>query len=312
MLNRFLLVLCVLFSFNAYAHERGVQVAVDGSPITETDINKRSKLIILSSGLPDNKNSYQMIRARVIEILIDERLVEKDAEQLKIEVSEEDVAEGMMTIADRNGIDRSKFMEEFKKKGLDITELELQLKHQIMWSKILASKIQPTISVTSKEVDENRASIERAAKAETEVAELKLAEIVLFNQKESDIEKNRAFMNKIVSRIREGADFGSLSREFSQGPSAKSFGEIGWIASNQMHPSISRALMKVQVGSTTEPMVMPDAVRIFKLLDKKIISAEEQSLTDSDIENVIMEKKTDVGIKSYLRKLRQKSHIQYY
>lgn len=312
MLSRLIVALLFVFCADAFAAEHSIRIAVDGDPITETDIKTRSKLIILSSGLPDNIKSYQMIRDRVIEMLIDERLIDQDAKQLKIELDEDEVQESLMSIADRNGIERSQFFSEFKKKGVDMKEVESQLRHQIMWSKILASKIQPHISVTSKEVQENRASIERAARVESEVAELKLAEIALYNQKESDIEKNRSFMNKMIAKIHEGADFGKLAKEFSQSPTASSYGEIGWIASNQMHPSIAKVLMRIQVGSISEAMVMPDGVRLFKILDKKIISSTEQELSDKDIERVIMDKKTDVAVKSYLRKLRQKAHVQTY
>jgi peptidyl-prolyl cis-trans isomerase SurA len=295
----------------SYSAEHGIQVTVGGMPITESDIKARSKLIIASSGMPNNKSSYNLVKERVMDILIDEQLIKKEAQRLEIEVDDEEIDQAFLALADRNNIPRDKLASFLKSKEIDVTELKNQIKHQLMWSKILASQIQPNITVVDKEIAESRAGIERAARSAAETAELKLAEIVLLYHKESDVQKNKVFAEKLLGQIKKGVSFGSLAKEFSQAQTAQSYGEIGWVASNQIQPDISRKLMRLQVGDI-ELMPLPDGVRIFKLLDKKVISSEDQELDEDEIRRMIIDKKIDVAVKSYFRKLRKNVHIQIY
>jgi len=291
----------------SYSAEHGIRVTVAGMPITESDIKARSKLIIASSGMPHNNNSYNLVKDKVMDILIDEQLIKREAARLEIEVDDEEIDQAFLALADRNQIPRENLVDFLKSREIDAAELKNQIKHQLMWSKILANQIQPNISVTDKEVAESRAGIEKVAKSAAETAELKLAEIVLLYRKESDVQKNKLFAEKLVGQIKKGASFGSLAKEFSQAQTAQSYGEIGWVASNQIQPDISRKLMRLHVGDI-ETMALSDGVHIFKLLDKKIISSEDQVLDENEIRHMLTEKKMDVAVKSHFRKLRIRLH----
>lgn len=295
----------------ASANEHGIAVSVGGSPITATDIKERSNLIIFSASLPNDKNSYSLVRDKVIEILIDEHLIEKEAKRLEIEVDDSEIEESFFTLAERNNIPKKQFSAFLKSKQIAEKELKKQIRHQMLWSKIIASQVQTNISVTDKEIAESRAGIEKAAKSAAEIAELKLAEIVLLYRKESDVEKNKIFAQKLITQIKQGANFGELAREFSQAQSASSYGEIGWIASNQIQQEIARKLMRLSKGEI-DSMVLPDGVHIFKLLDKKVISSLEQTLGEQDIRNLLTDRKLDIAIKAYFRKMRKNTHIQFY
>ncbi len=310
-LRIFALLLSLFFSQITYANEHGIAVSVDGSPITETDIKERSKLIIFSSGLPDNTKSYSLVRDKVIDILIDENLIKKEAKRLEIELDDDEIKDSFFALADRNNIPRDHLYDFFKSKKINEKELRKQLTHQLLWAKVVSTKIQPTVHIMDREISESRTGIERAAKSASEISELKLAEIVLFYHKESDVAKNKLFAEKLTTQIKQGANFGALAREFSQSQSAKSYGEIGWVASNQIQPEIARKLTRMTIGDI-EIIDLPDGVHIFKLLDKKLISSLEQTLNEQDIKNLLIEKKLEVAIKSYLRKLRKNSHIQFY
>ncbi len=311
MLLRAFLLILLMFTAKAFAYEHGIKVSVDGNPITETDIKERSGLIIFSTNLPNNKNSYSMVREKVIDILIDEKLINKEAIRLEINVSDDEVEESFFGLAERNNIPLAQFANFLKIKGISESELKNQLKSQLIWTKIVTGQLQGNISVNDKEIAESRVGIEKAAKAASEVAELKIAEIMLLNRKISDVEKNRSFAQKLISQIRQGANFGKLAREFSQAQSASSYGEIGWIASNQLQQEIARRLMRLKPGEI-EVMVLPDGVRIFKLLDKKIISSLEKTLEEQEIRSLLIDKKLDIAIKAYFRKMRKNSHIQFY
>ncbi len=60
---------------------------------------------------------------------------------------------------------------------------------------------------------------------------------------------------KIISRLNEGEDFKKLAKEFSECPSRKKGGDLGWFARGQMVREFESAVYNMNVGQTTHDPV---------------------------------------------------------
>ncbi|MEM4735097.1 MAG: peptidylprolyl isomerase [Candidatus Thorarchaeota archaeon] len=60
---------------------------------------------------------------------------------------------------------------------------------------------------------------------------------------------------EIVRKIKEGADFGEMARQFSSCPSKKRGGDLGWFERGRMVPEFERAAFSLNVGQMTEEPV---------------------------------------------------------
>ena len=307
----FLLLVLSLYGSHALAAEHKIAVSIDSNPITYTDVKNRSKLIIVSSGISDNQKSYDMIFNKVLEILIDEKLIEKQAKKLGIAVTDLEINQAIASLATRNGIPPNQIFNFFKEKRINEHEIRKQLASQITWSKIIASQIQPQITVTPKEVADNTINIAKKKKQESEVVELKLAEIVLYSNNPSDGAKNKILAQELYAEAEAKDNFGELAKELSQAPTASSYGEIGWILSTQMPNDLATKLTKLAIGNI-HIAYLPDGVHMLKVLDRKVISNSPKNLTDDDVRAYLEEKKLEIAIRGYLKKMRSTSHIQQY
>jgi len=195
-------------------------------------------------------------------------------------------------------------------KGVSLQSFEQQIKNQIIWSKIVATHIQPTILVSAKEIKDNKLSIEKQIKIANEVAELDLAEIVFYINNQADFAKKMELAKRLIINIKEGSEFSSIARQFSQGFTAKSGGVIGKVLSNQMNPMVAKQLMQIKASNISDPIVLEDGIHIFKIINKKVINEKDAALSDDEIKEVLMNKKVESGVKTYIKKLRLKAHIK--
>lgn len=67
--------------------------------------------------------------------------------------------------------------------------------------------------------------------------------------------KTKAEAEKIIDQLNKGADFATLAKKDSIGPSAKQGGELGWFKANDMVPAFSAALPKLKPGEYTKEPV---------------------------------------------------------
>jgi peptidyl-prolyl cis-trans isomerase SurA len=262
--------------------------------------------------MPDNAETLNRFKPKVIEMLVDEVLISQEMKRLRLKVSDDEVQSAFAALAERNGVPYNHLNQFLQTRGIDLVELQKQIAAQLGWGKIINQNIRAGLQVSEREVSENRDIVRNMAEDAAKVYEYNLAEITLLAQTEEEHKTNLRLSQDLIQKIREGANFGKLAQQFSQSESAKMFGEIGWIPSAHMNPQIAELLRNVEVGDV-EAVIQPDTVQIFRVLDRKLIATNEMNeISDEEVGDYIISRKTGVAIKSYLKNLRKNAYIQFF
>ena len=74
---------------------------------------------------------------------------------------------------------------------------------------------------------------------------------------------------EIATRLEEGADFATLAREESTGPSAPSGGALGWFGPGMMVPEFEQAVTELEVGEISEPVQTQFGWHVIELNDTR-------------------------------------------
>ena len=126
------------------------EAVVDDKVITSRDVESRGKanyFFYRTSYAEGNKGE-------VLQSLIDEAVLELEAKGLGITVEKEELdqeAERLVTVL---GVCTGQTLESCaEENGLDFTSIQAHLRSRVIWSKILAAKVMPFLSVTNSEVD---------------------------------------------------------------------------------------------------------------------------------------------------------------
>jgi len=81
--------------------------------------------------------------------------------------------------------------------------------------------------------------------------------------------KDRGLAQQLLVRIKQGANFESLAREFSTCPSKSSGGDLGWFGPGKMVPAFEHACKGIGVGSFSDIVQTQFGYHIIKLTGKR-------------------------------------------
>ena len=113
----------------------------------------------------------------------------------------------------------------------------------------------------------------------------------------------------LVERIRGGADFGALARQYSDDiGSAAEGGELGWTNPGQMVPEFEAAMANATEGEVTEPFRSEFGWHILEVTGRrdKDFSGEIQR---NQVANYIREQKYQEELDAWLRKIREEAFV---
>ncbi len=106
----------------------GIAAVVNDEAISMSDVRERMKLVMASSGLPNNEDIRNKIMPQIVEGLIEEQLKMQETARSKLSVSDAEIEEGFATIAKQNNYTVEQFREILKKDVISDRKLTRQIK----------------------------------------------------------------------------------------------------------------------------------------------------------------------------------------
>lgn len=119
----------------------------------------------------------------------------------------------------------------------------------------------------------------------------------------------RALASELKRRIEEGADFAELARQFSEGPSAKKGGSLGWVSRGQMVPEFDELIFSLSPDEIGGPIRTQFGVHIAQVLDKrqKSIDPEDER---RKARQALRTRKTRERMDQWVRQLRAQAFVE--
>ncbi|MEP1215276.1 MAG: peptidylprolyl isomerase [Marinobacter sp.] len=115
----------------------------------------------------------------------------------------------------------------------------------------------------------------------------------------------------IYEQLQNGADFGTLAREYSDDPvSGSDGGNLGWVSPGQMVPEFEQAMMAADVGEFKGPFRSQFGWHILQVQDRR-----EQDISgdirESEARQAIYRRKYDTELQNWLREIRDEAFIEF-
>ena len=246
----------------------GVAVVVNESVISTGDVLDRLDLALLSSGVPNVPEVRQRLFPQIVRALIEEQLQLQEGEKLGIDVSDDELQKALGKLAQDNKIPSGDMEVFLKSNNVPPSALRAQVKAALMWSKVVMREVRPRIDIGDEEID---AAVE-ALKENAGKQEYMVSEIFLEIEMPENEEQVRVFSQKLVDQIKEGAVFGAVARQFSQGTGAGTGGDIGWVRVGELAPEVDELLLTMKVGDVAGPVRSEAGYHILGVRDRRVIS----------------------------------------
>jgi peptidyl-prolyl cis-trans isomerase C len=308
-----LMVLLSLTTSAVYATEIGVAATVEGSRISETQLQQAVDNYLQGKGpgfdAIRDSDRFNEIRAKVLDVLIGQELLWQAASRDH-------------TIADDTEVDQT-FKQYKSQFDDDMTfDLKLQeggytqktfyedLRRRISAQKWIDKFVKAGIEVS---VDEVHAFYVDNGQEFSRPEEIRARHILIkleSGASDEDGESARRLLASIGQEIEDGADFAALAKQKSQGPSAPSGGDLGYFKRGQMVAPFEAAAFALAPGEVSEIVETRFGLHLIQLLDRKPpVQVEEKDVSEK-IRAYLMQQKYRQGVEDAVAKLKAEALIE--
>jgi len=180
---------------------------------------------------------------QILNQLIDEKLVNQEADRLKIEITEKEVALASKDVRERSQLTEEQFEQALAEDGMTIESYRKQLRDEMKKMRLMDQEIKAKVHVTKKEIDEYY----KKHKSEYNTPpEVRLQQILLIIPAESTpqvVEQVRERAEQILTAIQQGEDFNAMVKRYSQDSSAATGGDMGVFRQGELFSALDEACL---------------------------------------------------------------------
>jgi peptidyl-prolyl cis-trans isomerase SurA len=244
-----------------------IVAVVNGDVISNADLDNRTRLFALSTGLPMTQDVLDRLKQQITRQLIDEKLRMQEVQRLHVVIPDKAIADAIHDIETRNNLPAGALRQKLNAGGAGYRTLIDQIRTQLGWTQVLREQLGDQIKVTDAEVaEQQRLQAQMVGKPEYRVGEI----FIPVNDPAASADAQR-FAETVISELRSGAPFPVVAAQFSQNQTALAGGELGWLQPNQLDPEVARLVAEMPVGAISNPVKVAGGFSIVTLQGKREI-----------------------------------------
>lgn len=237
---------------------------VNGDVITQTDVQQRVQLLVISNGSQLAPEERERVSQQVLRNLIDETLEIQAAKDDKIEVKKSDIDKTVARVAGNVKQTPQQLAAFLEQNGSNIKSLRRQIEGEIAWQRLQRDKIEDSVSVGEDEVKAVLAKLNASKGTE----EYHVGEIFLSATPATQAQTLEN-ANKILTQLRSGASFAGYARQYSESSTASIGGDLGWVRPEMLPPELGNALREMPAGAISNPIPVAGGFSIIAVQDTR-------------------------------------------
>jgi peptidyl-prolyl cis-trans isomerase SurA len=237
-----------------------------------------------------------------LDVFINGLLIKQQARKLRIDVSDKEVMNIIENIKKQNLITDIELKEQLKKDNISYEDYSEGIRLNVLRSRVLTRVISPEVLVTDTIL---RAYYDQHKDDYVEV-EYGLKQIFISGQRR-DANQRATEAYKLLT---EGKIFEDVAVDFSDDPSAKQGGDIGFAKSADLLPVLKDSVKLLIPNTYTNVVQSPYGFHILKLMEiKKSDLLPFEKVKDKIHERIVLQE-SEKRSNEYINKLRQSSYIE--
>lgn len=285
---------------------------VNGIVITETDLVREIEGIrqqAAKRGQFLDESRMSKIRNDILERLIDQELLYQESKKKGIEIDEEPINKEWNKIAGQFSSE-TEVNKALISKNLSEAVIRRQIERGLAINQLINEQIFNKIKVSPEEI---RDYYDNNPKAFREPEEVRASHILIKLEPNADQTQRDAALKKIKelqNRLKNGEDFASLAKEFSEGPSKTSGGDLGNFKRGQMVKPFEDAAFALKPGEISDVVETKFGYHLIKVVEKKSGTLIDYEKVKVKLGNYLRQSKTQEELKIYLTKLEKEANIE--
>lgn len=191
--------------------------------------------------------------ATTLSALIDNKIIEMEADKEKITVSAKEIEDEYNAYVDSYGGEEA-LSAALKQSGISEDDLKVDIENYFKLEKLLEPRVEITEEELKTYFDENKESF-------VELEQVEASHILV---------EDEATATEVAEKLASGGDFADLAAEYSTDTAnAESGGELGYFAKGDMVEEFENTAFSMEVGTISDPVKTDYGYHIIKVTDKK-------------------------------------------
>lgn len=297
-----------------------LKAVVNGEPITQNMVDQAVRTqvqvwLMGNKGMVSRTQAEKEIREmeeRALDDLIDRKLILSEFKTLGGVIKEQYIDESVNRfVSGRFGGDYDKFVDELKESGMTISQFRDVQEEQIAVQAIRTEKTgKDKIPNTPWELRRKYEEIKGdfASDGQPKVRIMSIPK----ETPSSSPSQQEAIFNSVQGKLRSGASFSALAKEYSADSYASNGGLIGVIGRNQLNSGLTKAAYSMSPGQVSPPMDDGTHWRIIKVdsrVGQKVPPFDELK---EEVDKRLTVEKQQKKLETWLTKLRRDANVRIY
>lgn len=274
-----LIILGVVMSVGVIFSNKEVVARVDGKSISKDQLYD---LLVQQGG------------EAALDSLIDQAIIEKEAEKQKVDIAGEDIENELKILEESYGGEEA-LKEAMETSGISLADVKKDLSLNLTIEKLLKSRISVTEEEMKTYFDENKESFATAE-------QVKASHILV---------EDEATAKKVKDKLAGGEDFSALAKEYSTDTTTKEQGgDLGFFGKGEMVAEFEEAAFSLKPNEISEPVKTEYGYHIIKLVEKQEAKEANYEESKSEIKEQLISEKMQTEYATWLEEKKGEYEIE--
>jgi peptidyl-prolyl cis-trans isomerase SurA len=284
-----------------------IVAVVNSEVITWSELYKgmefEASQTVKSMSEQERRKIFKQNEMAFLENLIDTRLLLQEAKKANISASDDEVKKTMETIRIKYSMTDEGLKDALLKEGFTMEEYKKKLSEQIIINRLVDLEVRSKIVVTEDEVDAYLGKNKEAAAANEGY---RISHILI--RKGDDPSQAEEKAAQVYEKIKAGESFAEAARKYSDDPSAKAGGDLGFVGKSDLSQEYLSVLSSLKPGEVSKPFKTDKGVHIVFLESSRIFNTPKE--LKQALKDKLYAERFDREYKAWIKGLRQKAYVE--
>ena len=275
--------------------------------LVDDDIVLRSELDIAIKGIVDRIRQQggdlpprSLLEKQVLDRLVIRRLQLIRAFQTGIRVSDSDIDQSMLMLAEQNKITLMQLRQVIEADGEDFAEFRQNIGEEMMTERLRQRVVNSMEPITETEIDILLTS-DSFNSGEYNISHILVA--LGDGSTPAQIAAQESKANNVYQQLEEGLDFASAAISYSDSQEALEGGLVGWRDLNSVPVVFSDAIKNMRAGQMTTPIRSPAGFHIIKVNDYR--ERSQVMVTEFHAQHIMIETNDLISPRQAMEQIRE-------
>ena len=293
------------------AQTNRILAVVNDEVITESEANARMSAFLKQQDDPhvDETKTSELLHA-VLQRLIEERLIIREAKRLAVTVSADEVTERLKAIR-KQFEPKARYEAMLQEAHMTEEQLRVKVREQLLVQRTIDGQVRSKIVMSPSELHKLSSSAPAATGADpAALEEVQAYHLLIRVTPQRSAQEVEALVNQLYQQLLHGADIAELAKRYSDDPQAQGGGLLEWTPRGQLLPELDEVLFRLQPGALSAPIKTRLGYHLVKVVAHRQPAASDASEAQQQRLEGFYQEKFGKAMREWLDGLTQRAYIQ--